>query len=247
MKRSALPVILSALALAACGGQRLDALEPHTNFTVSVPRQSFPATQTMSEHTHLVLAIRNDSNRTIPDVAVTICNVTCLPGPGQSYTTLAKAGEGVYAQPFATGRCDPNHPGCLQPAANNASTTPPSSENPAFQIWVIDKPPGPCTGREGYSCAGGSFGGNVSYDANTWQKGPLKPGATTTFDWAVTAVKPGHWKVGWVVSAGLSGKAKALLPDGSMPHGTFPVTITTTPGQSYVDNNGQIVQSPNGR
>jgi hypothetical protein len=237
MKRCGLLVLLSALVLAACGGERLDVNEPQASFTVSVPNQSFPTSQTMSEHTHLKIAIRNDSNKTIPNVNVTICNVTCLPGPGQTYQQRAQSGEGVYTQPFAT----------APRSGNNASTTPPTTENPAYQIWVVDRPPGPCTGRQGYSCAGASFGGNVSYDANTWQKGPLKPGATATFDWAVTAVKPGHWKVGWVVSAGLSGKAKALLSNGSMPHGTFPVTITTTPGQSYVDNGGQIVQSSNGR
>jgi hypothetical protein len=239
MKRCALLVILSAFGLAACGGERLDVSEPKASFTVSVPMQSFPAAQTMSEHTHLRLAIRNDSNKTIPDLAVTICNVTCIPGPGQTYAALAQAGEGVYAQPFGT----------AQPAGNNASTTPASNENPSYQIWVIDKPPDPsnCKGRAGYSCAGGSFGGSVSYDANTWAHGPLKAGDTATFDWALTAVKPGHWRLGWIVSAGLSGKAKAVLSDGSMPHGTFPVTISTTPGQSYVNNSGQIVSSPNGR
>src|SRR5436305_5702229 len=170
MKRCGLMVILSALVLAACGGDRLDVNEPRANFTVSVPTESFPASQTMSEHIHLRLGIRNDSNKTIPNVNVTICNVTCLPGPGQTYQDLAQTGEGVYAQPFGT----------APRSGNNASTTPPSTENPAYQIWVVDRPPGPCTGRQGYSCAGGSFGGNVSHDANTREKGPLKPRATTT-------------------------------------------------------------------
>jgi hypothetical protein len=240
MKRCALLallVVVSALGLAACGGERLDVNEPEAKFTVSVPMQSFPSSQKISEHTHLKLEIRNDSNKTIPNLAVTICNVTCVPAPGQTYAALAQAGEGVYAQPFGT----------AQPAGNNASTTPATNENPSYQIWVIDRPPGPCTGRSGYSCAQGSFGGNITYDANTWAVGPLKSGRTATFDWALTAVKPGRWRVGWIVSAGLSGKAKAVLPDGSMPHGTFPVTISTTPGQSYVNNGGQIVQSPNGR
>ena len=229
---------LSAAGLAGCTShERLDVSEPQGSYTVSLPTRTFPASQTMSEHTSLVLAVRNDSGKTIPDVAVTICNVTCMPAPGQTYQQLATAGEGVYAQPFAIG----------QQAGNNAQVSPPTNENPTEQIWVVDKPPGPCTGPQGYSCAGGSYGGNTSYDANTWQAGPLKAGATARFVWHVTAVKRGHYEVGWAVSAGLSGKAKAVLSDGSIPHGSFPVTISDTPGQSYVDNHGQIVSSPNGR
>ena len=92
-----------------------------------------------------------------------------------------------------------------------------------------------------------SIGGAVTYDNNTWALGPLKPNQTATFNWAVTAVKPGHHVIAWEVSAGLSGKAKAVLQNGSIPRGTFPVTISSTPGQSYVAGNGQIVSSPNGR
>jgi hypothetical protein len=209
------------MVLAACGGERLDVDEPRASFTVDIPKQAFPSSQTLSEHTHLVLSVRNDSNRTIPNVAVTICNVTCkFPAP---------PGEGTSAQPFAN------------------SVLPGSNENPSRQIWIVDKPPGPCTGRSGYSCEGGSYGGATTYDNNTWALGPLKAHQTATFNWAVTAVKPGHHVVAWEVSAGLSGKAKAVLQDGSIPRGTFPVTVSSTPGQSYVDQNGQIVSSPNGR
>jgi hypothetical protein len=219
--RCAVLVILSGFALGACGGSRLDVNEPHSNFTVDIPTHSFPASQALSQHSHLVLMVRNDSNRTIPNVAVTICNVTCkFPAP---------SGEGTSVQPFAL--------------SINQQTV----ANPSRQIWIIDRPPGPCTGRQGYSCAGGSFGGAVTYDANTWALGPLKPGHVAKFDWALTAVIPGHHVVAWEVSAGLSGKAKAVLSDGSLPQGTFPVTISGTPGQSYVDNSGKIVSSPNGR
>src|SRR5579859_6563592 len=86
-------LICAAFLLAACGsGQRQDAQEPSHNFKVSVTTASFPGAQRLSEHTHLVLGIRNDSGETIPDIAVTICNVTCAyPAP---------AGEGTSAAPF---------------------------------------------------------------------------------------------------------------------------------------------------
>jgi hypothetical protein len=216
-------VTLGASVLAACGGERTDVNEPRASFTVDIPKQAFPASQGLSEHTHLVLAVHNDSHKTIPNVAVTICNVTC--------TFPAPKGEGTSVAAFAN------------------SINEESVGNPSRQIWIVDRPPDPanCKGRAGYSCAGGSYGGATTYDANTWALGPLKPGHTATFVWAVTAVKPGHHVVAWEVSAGLSGKAKAVLQNGSIPRGTFPVTVTPTPGQSYVDQGGQIVSSPNGR
>ena len=47
--------------------------------------------------------------------------------------------------------------------------------------------------------------------------------------------------VAWQIAAGLNGKAKAVLAGGAKPHGTFKVSITSAPQQSYVNNNGQIV------
>ena len=43
------------------------------------------------------------------------------------------------------------------------------------------------------------------------------------------------------MAAGLNGRAKAVLGNGSAPHGTFSVDIDTAPQQTYVGNNGQIV------
>jgi hypothetical protein len=57
----------------------------------------------------------------------------------------------------------------------------------------------------------------------------------------VTAVQAGKHVVAWQVAAGLNGKAKAVLPNGSAPHGTFAVHVGTAPAQSYVNNNGQII------
>jgi hypothetical protein len=221
-RSSALVALLGATLVAASGcssGKRLDAQEQSGRFTVAVPTKTFPASQTMSEHTHLVLVIRNAGAKPMPNVAVTICNVTC--------TYPAPPGEGTSVLPFAN----------LNPQ--------PYEANHSQQIWVVDRPPGPCTGPYGYSCAGGSFGGYVSLDSNTWALGhPLKPGESATFDWAVTAVRAGHFVVAWAVSAGLAGQSKASLSDGSQPHGTFPVTISAAPAQQTVNNGGQIVSAP---
>jgi hypothetical protein len=207
--------VAAAVALSACGGgSRQDVNEPSANFTVSVPAASFPTAQRLSEHTHLVIMVRNDGSRTIPNIAVTICNVTCAyPAP---------PGEATSAQAFAV---DLNMPYLA---------------NPSRPVWIVDRPPGPC----GYSCISGGPGGAVTAYANTWALGPLKPGASAKFDWAVTAVRPGRHVVAWQVAAGLNGKAKAVLADGSQPRGAFDVDIRSAPQQAYVTDSGQIVKGP---
>ncbi len=202
------------LALSACGGgQRQDVHEPRGKFTVDVSTARFPASQQISQHTHLVIAVRNTSRKTIPDVAVTICNVTCAyPAP---------KGEGSSAQAFA------------------ANINQPYAANPSRPNWIVDRGPGTC----GYSCQNGGQGAGVTAYSNTWALGKLRAGHTARFDWAVTAVSPGRHTVAWEVAAGLNGSARAVLSDGTPPHGTFPVHISTAPPQTYVNNNGQIVNA----
>jgi hypothetical protein len=205
----------AALALSACGGsgQSQASHEPRAKFTVDVRRATFPAAQQISQHTHLVIAIRNTGSKTIPDVAVTICNVTCrYPAP---------KGEGTSAAAFAS------------------DISQPYVANPSRPNWIVDRGPGHC----GYSCRNGGQGAGVTAYSNTWALGKLKPGHVAHFDWAVTAVAPGKHTVAWQVAAGLNGKARAVLANGSRPHGTFAVDVSTAPAQTYVNNNGQVVNT----
>ena len=200
------------LALSGCGGgSNQAASEPNGNFTVNVTRATFPPSQRLAQHTHMVIAVHNAGSKAIPNVAVTICNVTCAyPAP---------KGQGSSSQAFA--------------ANINQSYV----ANPSRPLWIIDRAPGRC----GYSCLNGGQGAAVTAYANTWALGRLAPGKTARFDWAVTAVQAGQHVVAWQVAAGLNGKAKAVLANGSAPHGTFAVQVKTAPAQSYVNNNGQIV------
>lgn len=223
MRRGAGSCFLAALAavfaVAGCGsGSRQDAQEPSGRFPVQVMTASFPSAQRLSQHTQLVLSVRNAGAKTIPDLAVTICNVTCrYPAPIGQGTSVA-----AFSQYLST----------------------PGLANHSRPVWIVDRPPGPCR----YSCLQGGAGSDVSAASNTWQGGPLKPGHTATFKWAVTAVAPGRFLVAWEIAAGLNGKAKAVAagatsacPDRT-PCGTFPVTIAHNPAQSYVNDAGQIVQ-----
>jgi hypothetical protein len=205
--------VVASLALVACGSSGNQAShEPKGNFKVTVASATFPASQRLAQKTHLVIAVRNTGTKAIPNLAVTICNVTC------AYN--APKGQGTSAQAFAQ---DLN-----QPYLANASRP----------IWIVDRPPGPCL----YSCTNGGAGAYVTAYSNTWALGhQLAPGHTATFDWGVTAVSAGSHVVAWQVAAGLNGKAKAVLSNGGAPHGTFAVKVSTKPAQSYVNNNGQIV------
>ena len=139
--------------------------------------------------------------------------VTLLnPDTGTQYATSAQAFSTLLAaQPGLAGRSRP--------------------------VWIINQAPGPC----GYSCQTGGPGGAVTAYSNTWALGRLKPGATATFNWAVTAVKSGTYRVEYQVAADLNGEAKAVTSSNQPVSGEFTVKIATKPRQAYVNNAGQIV------
>jgi hypothetical protein len=204
--------VATTLVISACGsGANQAANEPNGKFPVTVGIASFPASQRLAQHTHLIITVRNSGQKPIPNVAVTICNVTCAyPAP---------KGEGSSSAAFA------------------ADISQPYLANPSRPVWIINRAPGVC----GYSCQNGGQGAAVTAYANTWALGRLAPGHTARFDWAVTAVQAGKRRVAWEVAAGLNGKAKAVLSNGGAPHGTFAVKVSSAPAQSYVNNKGQIV------
>ena len=206
----------AALATAACGSSapRQDRGEPHANFTVAVRAARFPAAQTLAARAHLVIAVRNAGATTIPDVAVTICNLTCAyPAP---------AGAGTSAQAFA------------------AVISAPNLANSSRPVWIVNRGPGAC----GYSCPQGGAGAASTSYSNTWSLGRLEPGRTARFVWAVTAVSAGLHIVAWEVAAGLNGDAKAVLADGSVPHGRFTVYVSSVPVKSYVEPDGRVTTTP---
>ena len=204
-------VIATAIAVGACGSSvRHPSSQPRGKLTVDVPTASFPAAQRLAQHTTMVLAVRNAGARTIPDVSVTVCNVTCAAD--------APNGEGTSAQPFAQ---DLNMP-------NLGSRSRP--------VWIVDRAPGPCR----FSCAAGGSGGASTAYANTWALGALKPGATARFKWAVTAVQPGRHVVAWEVAGDIDGRPTTVLPDGSAPTGTFTVTVARAPARTYITASGRI-------
>jgi hypothetical protein len=210
-------VAAAALAaiVAGCGSSADQAThEPSGRFPVAVTNATFPASQRLAQPNHLVIAVRNAGDRAIPDVAVSICNVTCA--------YRAPAGQGTSVAPFST----------------RISGT--DLANPSRPIWIVQRPPGPC----GYSCRNGGPGAGVTAYSNTWALGRLAPGRTARFDWTVTAVSGGRHVVAWQVAAGLNGKARAVTRHGGAPQGTFTVRIGVAPARTHVDpTTGKVVAS----
>ncbi|MDQ6803375.1 MAG: hypothetical protein M3065_00065 [Actinomycetota bacterium] len=206
------------VALAGCGGGSSQAAgEASGNFAVDVSTATFPAQQTLAQRSNLVITVRNAGNKAIPDIAVTITD----------------AGNGTSTQPFGEDLYN----------AGLASSS--------RAVWIVDQAPCPAhatdkcvpLGPGGVRQTGGP-GGAVTAYSNTWAMGRLRSGHSATFKWGVTAVKPGVHVIHYRIAAGLGGRAKAVYAGGRPLHGTFVVNIRTKPRQPYVNDAGQIVNTP---
>ena len=95
-------------------------------------------------------------------------------------------------------------------------------------VWIIDDEP---------------TGGVTAY-ADTWALGTLSPGQSETFEWDVTAIQSGTWDLRYRVSAGLDGRAKARLADGSVPEGSLRVRVVDEPADARVDpDTGEVLEN----
>jgi hypothetical protein len=101
----------------------------------------------------------------------------------------------------------------------------PGLADPQRPIWIIDA---------------GPYGGTTAY-VDTWALGTLKPHQTKTFSWGLTPIRPGNYKIDYLVAAGLNGKAKVRKADAS---GSFRVNVTGRPAAACVTDSGEVVDQP---
>lgn len=98
--------------------------------------------------------------------------------------------------------------------------------DPNRPVWILDD---------------GPVGGGTAY-TNTWALGNLPAGESRQFVWKVTPVRSGSFEVGYRVSAGLDGKARAVS-DGDEPRGEFNVRVSGKPAQARVDpETGEVIR-----
>jgi hypothetical protein len=117
--------------------------------------------------------------------------------------------------------------------------TNPDLADPTRPVFVVNAKPEKIGGLPEAKDA--APGGGVTAFVNTWALGPVKAGAEKTFKWTVTAVKAGPFRISYRVAAGLQGKAKAVALGGGIPAGSFQGTVSNTPPQSRVADDGHTV------
>jgi hypothetical protein len=144
-----------------------------------------------------------------------------VPGMTVSFTIAGKAGVNS-SLPF--GVRDPQ----------------PELAQPERPVWVL---------AQSYPRLHGSSkpGGASTSSPKTFAFGELKPGATTTAVWKLSAVRSGKYTLLYNVDAGIGGKAKAKTDNGVRPGGSFATEISERLPETEVTNNGEIVEVGKGK
>ena len=114
-RREIIAGLALTFVLAACGsGARQDANEPSGNFPVQASAQ-WSSSQSLSQHTQLVITATNMGSKTVPDIAVTITDGN----PTDRYLgTRAQAFQELLNMPGLASQSRP--------------------------VWIVDQAPGPC-------------------------------------------------------------------------------------------------------
>jgi hypothetical protein len=112
-------------------------------------------------------------------------------------------------------------------------------------VWVVNEGPGRIPKPPVETVQTDPPGSGTTANYNIWALGPLAPGASRSFVWHVSPVKPGVHKVVYRVYAGLYGKARAELANGAPAAGSFTVHIARRPPQTHVNpTTGKVVAGP---
>jgi hypothetical protein len=113
----------------------------------------------------------------------------------------------------------------------------PGLADPERPVWVLENEYPKLSGEK--ATAGAETANDKTFDF-----GSLKPGKTVEAVWKVTPVRPGLYTLDYQVDAGLTGKAKAVTANGGPPTGSFVVKISSTPPNTEVNDQGQVVGIP---
>ena len=134
---------------------------------------------------------------------------------------VRNAGKDPVPNAAVTVQTQPRKPGGA-PAAFAQAVDDPRLADPQRPVWIVDR---------------GPAGGDTAY-TNTWALGKLPPGKSKSFNWRVTAVKPGRYTIDYEIAPGLDGRAR--LAPGSRGSGSFRVRISDDPVDARVNADGEV-------
>lgn len=118
----------------------------------------------------------------------------------------------------------------------------PNLADPHRPVWIVSSGPGAIAKPPVETVQLDPPGSAQTAYVNTWALGPLAPGHTRVFTWKLMPVKSGMHTVRYLVAAGLSGKAKAMLSGGARPSGALTADIAPRPRHTHVDaETGEVV------
>lgn len=101
-------------------------------------------------------------------------------------------------------------------------------------VWVVE---------EGWPKLAGTTGrgGATTADRRTFEFGELDAGDTARMVWRLVAVRPGAYRLRYVIAAGLGPDQTAVDASGEVPSGVLPVRITDFARLTKVNEKGQVV------
>jgi hypothetical protein len=115
---------------------------------------------------------------------------------------------------------------------------------PDRPVWILedDYPKLAAPGGSLAALDAAPSAGAGTANSKTFAFGAVAPGDEVDAVWKVTPVRAGDFTLHYRVDAGLGGKAKAITSGDSPPTGEFAVRISSTPPQTRVNEQGQVVQ-----
>ncbi|HEV2859082.1 MAG TPA: hypothetical protein VGW80_11850 [Solirubrobacterales bacterium] len=116
----------------------------------------------------------------------------------------------------------------------------PELAQPERPVWVLS---------QSYPRLHGSSkpGGASTSSPKTFAFGELKPGASTSAVWKLSAVRSGKYTLLYSINAGLSDKTKAKTDNGVRPGGSFTTEISERLPETEVTDSGEIVEVKKGK
>lgn len=122
-----------------------------------------------------------------------------------------------------------------------ASTLPFTIHDPEPGLAQPDRPVWVLAARYPRFAGSSKPAGAETSNQKTFDFGPLKPGATASLVWKLSAVRTGRYVLLYSVDAGLGEQSKATTGGGAAPGGSFAVRISSAPHGAEVTGSGEVV------